>query len=106
MVTHVVRKVASSLALISAMLLPARAELILNQYSPANPIKIMCVGDSITDDCVFNGAWRLYLQPLLQTNGYPFRFVGRYNSTPTGSFTQTAHEGFCGAVVAPPGLHR
>ena len=82
----------------------ARGELLLANYSAANPIKIMAVGDSITDDCVFNGAWRQYLQPLLETNGYPFTFVGRNQSAPSGSFTQTQHEGYCGAVVAPPGV--
>jgi lysophospholipase L1-like esterase len=82
----------------------ARAELVLSHYSMANPIKIMAIGDSITDDCVANGAWRLYLQPLLDTNGYPFTFVGRNQSAPTGSFSKTRHEGYCGAVVAAPGV--
>jgi len=50
---------------------------VLANFSAANPVKIMAVGDSITDDVVGNGAWRLYLQPLLETNGYPFTFVGR-----------------------------
>jgi lysophospholipase L1-like esterase len=84
--------------------LAARGELLLANYSQANPIKIMAVGDSITDDCVFNGAWRQYLPPLLETNGYPFVFVGRETSSPSGSFTNTRHEGFCGAVIAPPGV--
>jgi lysophospholipase L1-like esterase len=82
----------------------ARASLVLNNYSAANPIKIMAIGDSITDDCSVNGAWRQYLQPLLETNGYPFTFVGRNQSTPSGSFTKVQHEGYCGAVVAPPGV--
>jgi len=64
----------------------------------------MAVGDSITDDCSINGAWRQYLQPLLETNGYPFTFVGRYSSTPSTTFTKVRHEGICGAVVAAPGL--
>jgi hypothetical protein len=64
----------------------------------------MAVGDSITDDCIFNGAWRRYLQPLLDANGYPFTFVGRIQSAPSGSFTKTQHEGYCGAGVAPPGV--
>lgn len=92
-----------SLSILAASL-TARGELLLANYSPANPIKIMAVGDSITDDCVFNGAWRQYLQPLLETNGYPFVFVGRQNSSPAGSFTKTGHEGFCGAVIAAPGV--
>jgi len=64
----------------------------------------MAVGDSITDDCSINGAWRQFLQPFLQTNGYPFNFVGRYGSVPSGAFTKVKHEGICGAVIAAPGL--
>lgn len=81
-----------------------RAELILADYSASKPVKIMAIGDSITDDCSINGAWRFYLQPLLETNGYPFRFVGRQASTPVRSFTKVNHEGYCGAVIAPPGV--
>jgi lysophospholipase L1-like esterase len=81
-----------------------RGELLLTNFSATNPIKIMAVGDSITDDCVFNGAWRLYLQSLLTTNGLPFTFVGRQNSTPSGGFTKIQHEGYCGSVIATPGV--
>jgi len=81
-----------------------RGELVLTNYTADRPLRVMAVGDSITDDCVFNGAWRLHLQPLLDTNGYAFTFVGRQNSTVVGSFTQTAHEGYCGAVIAAPGV--
>jgi hypothetical protein len=62
--------------LLSGALMSARGELVLANFSAANPIKIMAVGDSITDDCFFNGAWRQYLQPLLDANGYPFTFCG------------------------------
>jgi lysophospholipase L1-like esterase len=82
----------------------ARAEITLTNFSAVNPLKIMAVGDSITDDCVTNGAWRACLQKLLETNGYPITFVGRQTSAPTGAFNQTAHEGYCGAVIAPPGV--
>lgn len=64
----------------------------------------MAVGDSITDDCSINGAWRQYLQPLLETNGYPFTFVGRFSSSASGKFTKVKHEGICGAVIAAPGM--
>src|SRR6266478_403940 len=74
---------------------PAKAELVLSNYSSSRPLKIMAVGDSITDDCVHNGAWRQYLQPLLETNGYSFTFIGRQASAPSGSFTKTRHEGYC-----------
>src|SRR5262252_9790895 len=63
----------------------------------------MPVGDSITDDCSINGAWRLYLQPLLQTSGYAFTNLGRWVSAGTPTFTKTRHEGICGAVIAYPG---
>ena len=49
-------------ALLAAPLLalpvPAGAELILANYSASKPLKIMPIGDSITDDCSINGAFR------------------------------------------------
>jgi lysophospholipase L1-like esterase len=80
-----------------------RAELVLTNYTATNLLKVMPIGDSITDDCAINGAWRLYLQPLLQNNGYAFTNLGRWASSP-GSFTKVRHEGICGAVIAFPGM--
>lgn len=90
--------------LLISMLSIARGELVLATFSAANPLKVMAVGDSITDDCVVNGAWRLYLQPLLETHAYPFTFVGRQSSSIAGNFTKVLHEGYCGAVIASPGV--
>jgi lysophospholipase L1-like esterase len=81
-----------------------RADLVLTNYTAFRPLQIMPVGDSITDDCALNGAWRIYLQPLLQTNGYVFTNVGRWVSSPTTTFTQIHHEGICGAVIGYPGM--
>ena len=83
----------------------AHGQLILTNYSASHPIKIMCIGDSITDDCEVNGAWRAELQYLLTNNSYAFNFVGRQASGVSGVFTQTHHEGYCGAVVATPGVY-
>jgi lysophospholipase L1-like esterase len=95
----------ASFALLAGFLTSARGQINLANYSSNNPVKIMCIGDSITDDCETPGAWRQYLQPLLDNSGYPFIFVGRNHSTPKPpTFTQTAHEGYCGAVIAPPGV--
>jgi len=80
-----------------------RADLAVTNFTTAAPIQIMMVGDSITDDCVSNGAWRLYLQPILNSNWIAYRSLGPYASTATPTFNQTHHEGYCGAVVAPPG---
>ena len=82
----------------------ARAELVLTNYTAANPLKILESGDSITDDTVTNGAWRSYLQGLLVTNGYSFTNLGRWASTPSAGFTQVHHEGMDGAVIAAPGM--
>jgi lysophospholipase L1-like esterase len=79
-------------------------QLQLSDYSVSNPIKIMAVGDSITDDCSVNGAWRKPLQPLLETNYFPFTFVGRQTSGAAVGFTKRQHEGYCGSVVAAPGI--
>ena len=82
----------------------ARAELVLTNYTAANPLKILPSGDSITDDSVYNGAWRSYLEKLLVTNGYAFTNLGRWASTPFMGFTQVHHEGMDGAVIAAPGV--
>jgi lysophospholipase L1-like esterase len=85
-------------------LMSARSELVLTNFTAAKPLKIMPIGDSITDDCSVNGAWRLYLQPLLETNGFPFTFTGRQISSAMPGFSKTHHEGYCGTVIGPPGV--
>jgi lysophospholipase L1-like esterase len=89
--------------MLAGVVVSAQGQLVLTNYSTNTPMKIMPMGDSITDDCEVNGAWRQYLQPLLQSNGIPFKFVGRNSSSGTATFTQTNHEGYCGAVIASPG---
>ena len=81
-----------------------RAELTLANYTAAQPLKVLCSGDSITDDSVVNGAWRYYLVKLMVTNGYAFTNLGRWASSPYPGFTQVNHEGMDGAVIAAPGL--
>ena len=83
--------------------LPARGQLVLRDFNAAHPVKIMYIGDSVTDDCVHVDAWRFYLELLLRTNSFPFASVGRQLSPTTGGFTNRQHEGYCGAVIAPPG---
>jgi lysophospholipase L1-like esterase len=81
----------------------SRAQLVLTNFSPANPIKVLCVGDSITDDCYVSGAWRRPLQPLLSANNFPYTTLGRVTSPAVAGFTEREHEGYCGAVIAAPG---
>src|SRR5262249_25352582 len=81
-----------------------QGQIFLSEYNSTHPLKVMAIGDSITDDCSYNGAWREYLQPLLQSNGYAFTFVGRQISSPVANFTERRHEGYCGAVIAAPGV--
>jgi hypothetical protein len=75
-------------------------------YSATNLMLVTPMGDSITDDCETEGAWREPLQPLLDSNNVPFNFVGRENSSFLlgQAFTKVHHEGYCGAVIAPPGV--
>jgi lysophospholipase L1-like esterase len=84
--------------------LPAHAQLVLSDFSAAHPVKIMYIGDSVTDDCVHVDAWRFYLERLLRTNSFSFVSVGRQLSPTTGGFTNRQYEGYCGAVVAWPGV--
>ncbi len=86
------------------VLATAHSELALSDFSAAHPLKIMPVGDSITDDCVINGAWRAPLQPLLEASGIAFTNVGRLTSAGFTGFTQRRHEGYCGSVIAWPGV--
>lgn len=90
------------------LLLPAmnwaRGELRLADFNATNLMKIMCVGDSITDDCVTNGAWRAPLQPLLESNGIWFTNTGRLGSGGYAGFTKRRHEGYCGSVIGAPGV--
>jgi lysophospholipase L1-like esterase len=79
--------------------LTASADIVLTNYSSTNQLKIMPIGDSITDDCSIGGAWRSPLNTLLVTNSYPYAYVGRQFSGGT-----LKHEGYCGAVIAPPGV--
>ncbi len=80
------------------------AQLVLSNYTAARPLRVLPIGDSITDDSVTNGAWRVYLEPLLVTNGYSFTNMGRWVSTTQTGFTRTHHEGMDGSVIAAPGL--
>ncbi len=93
-------------ALVFALLLTvtARANLTLTNYTAAHPLKVLAIGDSITDDSVTNGAWRAYLEPLLVANGYSFTNLGRWTSVPQPGFTRVNHEGMDGSVIAAPGL--
>jgi hypothetical protein len=91
------------LLLLSAV--ATRGDIVLSNYTSSHLLKVMPVGDSITDDCSTNGAWRAPLQPLLETNGYAFTFVGRQFSSAAPGFTKRLHEGYCGAVIAPPGVY-
>lgn len=91
--------------LLLCAIVAAHGDITLTNYSATNLLKVMAVGDSITDDCSTNGAWRAPLQPLLDTNGFPFTFVGRQSSFAFSGFTKVRHEGYCGAVIAPPGVY-
>src|SRR3954469_7781451 len=104
LVTSRKRLVACFVFALIGVLISAHSELVLSNFTTSKPMKIMPIGDSITDDCSLNGAWRLYLQPMLETNGFPFTFVGRQISSGQTGFTKTRHEGYCGTVIAPPGV--
>jgi lysophospholipase L1-like esterase len=84
--------------------LTAHGELVVGNFTATNLMKVMPVGDSITDDCETNGAWRAPLQPLLEGNGLLFTNTGRLSSSGYVGFTKTRHEGYCGAVIAYPGV--
>jgi lysophospholipase L1-like esterase len=98
------RRILLTVLLLLSAALPLRAELALANFGGTNLLKLMPVGDSITDDCATNGAWRLFLQSLLDTNGIAFTNTGRLQSSVYTGFTKRRHEGYCGSVIGPPGV--
>lgn len=63
------------------------------ETAPA-PVRIMCVGDSITEGANFFSSYRYPLRDKLRAAGYVVEFVGtRSNETGTGPL---AHEGYGG----------
>ena len=65
--------------------------------SAQTPVRIMCMGDSITEGGTSFSNWRYPLWVKLHTDGYAFVFVGSKQSTsPTGAL---AHEGYSGKTV-------
>ncbi len=90
--------------MVGAFAVAARAGLVLTNYTAAHPLKVLCSGDSITDDSSMSGAWRSYLQKLFVTNGYAFTNLGRWSSAPSSGFTQVHHEGMDSAVIGAPGV--
>ncbi|MEG4803337.1 SGNH/GDSL hydrolase family protein [Microcoleus sp. ARI1-B5] len=64
--------------------------------SPGNrPIKIMPLGDSITDGYFFPGGYRIDLQPAMESRGYAIEFVGSLSNGPDTLLSQH-HEGHSG----------
>jgi hypothetical protein len=102
-------------SLLTGMLLaglpPARGQLVLTNFSATHPVNVMFIGDSITDDCQTVGAWRSFIQPILDTNNFPWRAVGRWLSplTQSGIYTnfpatKALYEAYCGITIAAPGV--
>ena len=64
--------------------------------SPGNrPIKIMPLGDSITDGYFVPGGYRIDLQPAMENRGYAIEFVGSLSNGPDTLLSQH-HEGHSG----------
>ena len=67
-----------------------------NNDSPGNrPIKIMPLGDSITDGYFVPGGYRIDLQPAIENRGYAIEFVGSLSNGPNTLLSQH-HEGHSG----------
>jgi lysophospholipase L1-like esterase len=64
---------------------------------PTNPLKIMPLGDSITEGTVAGG-YRAPLYSLLTADGYNVSYVGDQNTNPGGGLlaNQESHEGIGG----------
>jgi acyl-CoA thioesterase I len=70
-----------------------------NNDSEGNrPIKIMPLGDSITDGYFVPGGYRIDLQPAMENRGYAIEFVGSLSNGPDTLLSQH-HEGHSGWVI-------
>lgn len=68
--------------------------------SPGNrPIKIMPLGDSITDGYFVPGGYRIDLQSAIENQGYSIEFVGSLSNGPDTLLYQN-HEGHSGWRIA------
>jgi lysophospholipase L1-like esterase len=65
------------------------------QAQAATPVKIMPLGDSITDGFNVPGGYRITLKPKLDAGGYATDFVGTQSNGPA-SLTDREHQGLSG----------
>ena len=63
--------------------------------APAKPLRIMCIGASITMGLGVNGGYRLPLEKMLEGAGIPFQFVGRVETNSQG-MDWPMHDGYPG----------
>ncbi|MCC3423123.1 MAG: hypothetical protein JGK24_05050 [Microcoleus sp. PH2017_29_MFU_D_A] len=78
---------------------PDPSSLSSNTDSPGNsPIKIMPLGDSITDGYFVPGGYRIDLQPAMENRGYAIEFVGSLSNGPDTLLSQH-HEGHSGWLI-------
>lgn len=66
-----------------------------NDSAGNRPIKIMPLGDSITDGYFVPGGYRIDLQPAMENRGYAIEFVGSLSNGPETLLSQH-HEGHSG----------
>lgn len=69
---------------------------------PKAVLKVMPLGDSITDGVFYPGGYRTYLYNMLQQNGYKVDFVGSM-VTGNAEFSDWNHEGHIGWEVSQLG---
>ncbi len=89
---YAVRPLVALTALLFSMVLRSRAGM---ANPTAKPLRIMCIGASITLGQGVNGGYRLPLEKLFEGAGIPVQFVGRVDSNSNG-MTSPFHEGYPG----------
>jgi len=89
--------------LFALITLSARGEFVLANYVGTNLIKIMSVGDSITDRLRHQRRVASAGPATADSGGLPSPMLARLTSGASAGFTKRKHEGYCGSVVAPPG---
>ncbi|HEY0001869.1 MAG TPA: GDSL-type esterase/lipase family protein [Actinoplanes sp.] len=91
--SHFLRAAGGSL--LAALLVAAGITAVSGAAQAADPVRIMPLGDSITDGFNVPGGYRITLKPKLDAGGYATDFVGTQSNGPA-SLIDREHEGFSG----------
>lgn len=98
-----IKKILSTILVTSVCLSGLQGISAQAQDDTSEPIKIMCVGDSITDGYGLQGSYRKYLYRNLTENGFNIDMVGAYGNNEESIWDGTATFSYDGNYTAVSG---